>query len=59
MLLLGGLWIFQGIGVAKGSFMTGHIQWTYIGAVVAVAGVALIVAGRRYAARRDRESLGD
>ncbi len=37
--LVGLVWIFQGIGVIKGSFMTGDISWTFIGiGVVLVAG---------------------
>ena len=29
--LVGLLWIFQGLGVVGGSFMTGESQWFYIG----------------------------
>ena len=50
--LLGGLWIGQGVGAVKGSFMTGHGVWTVIGAVVAAVGVLLIVT----AARRRRRA---
>lgn len=39
--LTGVVWIFQGIGVLPGSFMTGDITWTYIGAAVLVAAIAL------------------
>jgi hypothetical protein len=27
LVLVGGVWIFQGIGVLKGSFMTGQALW--------------------------------
>ena len=47
LLLMGGVWIFQGIGVLPGSFMTGQRQWTVYGAIAAVIGVALLIAGRR------------
>jgi len=52
MCLVGGLWFLQGIGVAKGSFMTGEGQWTAIGAVVFVAGAALLLSARRRAGTR-------
>ena len=39
--LIGLLWLFQGLGVVGGSFMTGESQWIYIGLVTATAGVAL------------------
>lgn len=35
--LLGVVWIGQGIGVIKGSFMTGDPKWAVIGAVLLVA----------------------
>jgi len=46
-LLLGGLWIGQGLNVIPGSFMTGNRMWFWIGLVVAVVGVVLIVLGLR------------
>jgi len=42
LLLMGGVWFFQGIGVIGGSFMTNNSTWVLIGAVVAIAGIALI-----------------
>ncbi len=48
MVLMGGIWFLQGIRVLPGSFMTGSMRWTVIGAVVAIIGIALLVrAGRR------------
>ena len=42
MLLLGLVWIGQGANLIKGSFMTGHVEWSIIGAVIsAVAVLAL------------------
>jgi hypothetical protein len=38
MLLLGGLWILQGIGMVGGSFMTGSSFWAITGTIVAIAG---------------------
>jgi hypothetical protein len=41
-LLVGGVWIGQGIGSIHGSFMTGHAQYTGLGVVLVVIGLALI-----------------
>jgi hypothetical protein len=40
--LIGAVWIAQGTGALKGSFMTGEGQWTVIGIVTAAIGVALL-----------------
>lgn len=40
--LMGVVWIFQGINVLPGSFMTGDINWSYRGGVLAVAGLVLL-----------------
>jgi hypothetical protein len=45
--LVGVLWFFQGIGVAKGSAMTGHTIWSLLGTVLVVAGGLLVAAGLR------------
>lgn len=37
MALVGLIWIFQGLNVIKGSFMTGQIFWTFVGIVVLAA----------------------
>jgi hypothetical protein len=47
LVLLGGVWFFQGIGVIGGSFMTDNSTWVLIGAVVAIVGIALIAWPRR------------
>lgn len=39
--LLGVVWIGQGLGYIKGSFMTGDMKWFWIGCVMVVVGVAL------------------
>lgn len=45
---LGVVWIGQGAGSIHGSPMTGHIQWTYAGVVLLIAGLGLaFVAYRR------------
>jgi hypothetical protein len=42
LLMIGAVWILQGIGLLKGSFMTGEAVWAVIGAVCAAIGAALV-----------------
>jgi hypothetical protein len=46
-LLAGTVFLFQGIGVLGGSFMTGSTKWAVIGALLDVAGVGLLALARR------------
>ena len=46
MVVLGAVWMFQGLGYLEGSFMTGSGFWTVAGMVVAGAGVVLLVVQR-------------
>ena len=50
-LLVGLLWVGQGLGLIGGSPMSGARQWFYIGLVVAVVGVVLLVRSLRGRAR--------
>lgn len=43
LLLLGAVWVGQGLGYIKGSFMTGEMLWFWIGLACAVAGAGLLV----------------
>ena len=45
--LVGALWIFQGVGVAKGSFMTGHAGYAILGGGAVLVGIGLVVTARR------------
>jgi hypothetical protein len=47
MMLLGCVWILQGVGVLPGSFMTGQIQWAVYGAIIGVLGVVVVLWARR------------
>jgi hypothetical protein len=47
LILIGGVWILQGINILPGSFMTGQIQWAIYGAIAALVGAALIWWSRR------------
>ncbi len=47
LVVLGGIWVLQGINVLPGSFMTGQIQWAVYGGIAIAAGVGMLVfAGR-------------
>jgi drug/metabolite transporter (DMT)-like permease len=43
LLVVGVVWILQGIGVAQGSVMTGRIIWALIGGGAVVAGVIVLL----------------
>lgn len=47
LVLVGAVWILQGLNVLPGSFMTGQLKWAVYGAIAAVVGIVLIVFGRR------------
>ena len=42
MVLLGCIWVLQGLNILPGSFMTGQIIWAIYGAPLALAGAMLI-----------------
>jgi hypothetical protein len=42
LVILGVIWILQGIDVLPGSFMTGDVHWAVYGAIAAVVGIVLI-----------------
>jgi len=47
MILIGGIWVLQGINVLPGSFMTGQMQWAVRGGLVAVIGLVLVIVVNR------------
>ena len=47
LLLVGVVWILQGLDVLGGSGMSGHIEWTVIGAILVVGAIALLVGARK------------
>jgi hypothetical protein len=47
LVLVGAVWVGQGIGVIGGSFMSGEIVWAVIGAPMVFVGALLIRAGTR------------
>ena len=46
-LLLGSVWVLQGVNVLPGSFMTGQTKWAVYGGLLLVVGIALLVAANR------------
>jgi len=52
MLLTGGVWIGQGLGYIKGSFMTGDMHWFWIGTGMVAAALLLGAAALIYRPRR-------
>jgi hypothetical protein len=47
LVIMGGIWILQGINVLPGSFMTGQIRWAVYGAIAAILGIVLIFLAHR------------
>jgi len=45
--LLGILWILQGTDIITSGFMAGHIQYTFLGIVSAILGIALLLFNNR------------
>jgi len=43
LLLVGCVWILQGINVLPGSFMTGQTKWAVNGAICVAIGIALLI----------------
>ncbi|MFC7648870.1 hypothetical protein ACFQX6_56895 [Streptosporangium lutulentum] len=43
LILMGGLWTLQGLGIVGGSVMSGAYQWIWIGLAVLVVGLLLAV----------------
>lgn len=51
LVLLGSIWVLQGINVLPGSFMSGQMRWAVRGGILLVVGIgALVWANRKRAA---------
>ena len=46
LIVAGGVFFFQGIGVIGGSFMSGSALWAALGPLIALTGVALLATSR-------------
>ena len=45
LVLVGGVWVLQGMYVLTQGVMAGDMKWTYIGGILALAGIVLVVIG--------------
>jgi uncharacterized membrane protein HdeD (DUF308 family) len=45
--LMGCVWILQGVNILPGSFMTGQTKWAVYGCLLALAGIGLLISARR------------
>lgn len=52
-ILIGAVWMGQGLNLIPGSFMTGDPTWFVIGAVVALVGLLLVFVASRRTSGRD------
>jgi hypothetical protein len=46
-LLVGCVWILQGVNILPGSFMTGQTKWAIYGGLLVVAGIGLLISANR------------
>jgi hypothetical protein len=46
-LLVGCVWILQGINILPGSFMSGQTKWAIYGGLLVVVGIGLLIAANR------------
>jgi len=46
-LLVGCVWLLQGINILPGSFMSGQTKWAIIGGLLFVAGIGLLIVANR------------
>jgi hypothetical protein len=46
-LVVGGVWVGQGLNLIPGSFMTGNRMWFWIGLALVLLGLGLLLAGLR------------
>ena len=49
LIAVGVVWILQGLDVLGGYGMSGHIEWTVIGAILVAVAVGLLFGARRSA----------
>jgi hypothetical protein len=47
LIVVGTVWILQGVNILPGSFMTGQIVWAWRGGAAAVVGILLLVVANR------------
>jgi hypothetical protein len=47
LLIVGCIWLLQGINVIQGSFMTGQKTWVVIGGLVLIIGIGIMISANR------------
>ena len=47
LVVVGVIWILQGVGTLKGSFMTGSAFWGWMGGLALVVGAPILLLGLR------------
>jgi hypothetical protein len=52
LVLIGVIWVLQGVNVLPGSFMTGQIRWAIYGAITFIVGCAALFGARQLRAPR-------
>jgi hypothetical protein len=55
LILVGIVWILQGINILPGSIMSGQIQYTYYGLILDLVGIALLVVANRRSKAADEK----
>ena len=58
LVVVGGVWVLQGIGVAQGSVMSGNPMWAVIGAVLVIAGAVVLRRALNAAKAAERQVRG-
>jgi hypothetical protein len=46
-ILVGCIWLLQGMNILPGSFMTGQTKWAVYGGILVVVGIALLMTANR------------
>jgi hypothetical protein len=47
LIVMGTIWILQGVNILPGSFMTGQTVWAWRGGIAAVVGLTLLLVVNR------------
>ena len=47
LILMGGVWILQGVNILQVGFMAGQMQYALLGAIVVIVGIGLVAFAQR------------